>query len=109
MSGLEHSLAAADVAAYIGKACNAEVVLFNVAHTRLAPMFWKEREHRDQLQSGYTVVREAEFRVARLGAWMSTRVRLGYVSCFIYLSLPPIACQIGQLLTPLWHHILQRL
>ena len=76
VNGLEHALAAADVAAYLAKACNAELVLFNVAHTRLDPMFWKEGGQRDVLQRGYTIVREAEFRVARLGAWVSSRVKL---------------------------------
>lgn len=77
VNGLEHSLAAADIAAYLASACNAELVLLNIAHTRVAAMFWKEGGQRDVLQRGYTVVREAEFRVARLGAWVSTRVRLG--------------------------------
>ncbi len=77
VNGLEHSLAAADVAAYVASACNAELVLLNIAHTRLDAMFWKEGGQRDVLQRGYTVVREAEFRVARLGAWVSTRVKLG--------------------------------
>ena len=77
VNGLEHSLAAADVAAYIATANNAELVLFNIAHTREEAMFWKSGGQRDVLQRGYTVVREAEFRVARLGAWVSTRVQLG--------------------------------
>lgn len=77
VNGLEHSLAAADVAAYIATANNAELVLFNVAHTREEAMFWKSGGQRDVLQRGYIVVREAEFRVARLGAWVSTRVQLG--------------------------------
>ncbi len=77
VNGLEHSLAAADVAAYLATACGAELVLFNIAHTRMEAMFWKGGGQRDVLQRGYTVVREAQFRVARLGAWVSTRVRLG--------------------------------
>ncbi len=77
VNGLEHSLAAADLAAYIGKSCSAEVVLFNVAHARLDMMFWKEGEHQDLLQAGYTVVREAEFRIARLDVTQSSKVELG--------------------------------
>ena len=77
VNGLEHSLAAADIAAYIAKACHAELVLFNTAYARLDGLFWKEGGQRDVLQRGYSVVREAEFRVARLGVWMSTRVKLG--------------------------------
>ncbi len=77
VNGLEHSLAAADLAAYLAKAMNAELVLFNVAQARLDMMFWKEGEHRDLLQAGYTVVREAQFRIARLGVRQTTRVQLG--------------------------------
>jgi Kef-type K+ transport system membrane component KefB/nucleotide-binding universal stress UspA family protein len=75
VNGLEHSLAAADVAAYIAKACNAELVLFNVAYAHLDPMFWKEGSQRDVLQRGYSIVREAQFRVARLGVWTATKVK----------------------------------
>jgi Kef-type K+ transport system membrane component KefB/nucleotide-binding universal stress UspA family protein len=77
VNGLEHSLAGADVAAYLAKALNAEIVLFNVAHARLDMMFWKESEHRDLLQAGYTIVREAQFRIARLGVRQSVRVQMG--------------------------------
>ena len=75
INGLEHSLAAADVAAYIAKACNAKLVLFHVAYARLDGLFWKEGGQRDVLQRGYSVVREAEFRVARLGVWTGTKVK----------------------------------
>jgi Kef-type K+ transport system membrane component KefB/nucleotide-binding universal stress UspA family protein len=75
VNGLEHSLAAADVAAYVAKACHAELVLFNVAYAHLDPMFWKEGGQRDILQRGYSIVREAQFRVARLGVWTATRVK----------------------------------
>jgi Kef-type K+ transport system membrane component KefB/nucleotide-binding universal stress UspA family protein len=86
VNGLEHSLAAADVAAYIAKTSNAELVLFNVAHARLDMMFWKESEHRDLLQAGYTIVREAQFRIARLGVRQSTRVQLGADPAHIILE-----------------------
>ena len=77
VNGLEHSLAAADVAAYLARALDAEVVLFNVAHARLDMMFWKESEHQDLLQAGYTIVREAQFRMARLGVRESVEVQMG--------------------------------
>ena len=63
---LGHSLAAADVAAYIAKGSNAEIVLFCVMAPRLGPLFWRERKHRDLLQAGYTITREAKSRIARL-------------------------------------------
>ena len=66
INGLSHSLAAADVAAYIAKGCDAEVVLLAVVAPRLGPLFWRERKHRDLLQAGYTITREATSRIARL-------------------------------------------
>ena len=64
--GLAHSFAAADVAAYLAKGWNAEVVLLTVVTPRLGPQFWRERKHRDLLQAGYTVTREARKRMAHL-------------------------------------------
>ncbi len=66
INGLGHSLAAADVAAYLAKGFGAEVVLMSIVAPRLGPLFWRERKHRDLLQAGYTITREAEARVARL-------------------------------------------
>lgn len=71
INGLGHSLAAADVAAYLAKGLGtgglgAEVVLMSVVAPRLGPLFWRERKHRDLLQAGYTITREAQERVARL-------------------------------------------
>ncbi len=76
INGLQHSLSAADVAAYIGKGCDAEVVLFNVMAPRLGPLFWRERKHRDLLQAGYTITREATSRIARLDVRHSDQVVL---------------------------------
>ncbi len=66
INGLGHSLAAADVAAYIAKGSEAEIVLFTVMAPRLGPLFWRERKHRDLLQAGYTITREAKSRISRL-------------------------------------------
>ena len=66
VNGLGHSLAAADVAAYLAKGSDAEVVVLSVVAPRLGPLFWRERKHRDLLQAGYTITREAKARVARL-------------------------------------------
>lgn len=76
INGLGHSLAAADVAAYLAKGLNAEVVLMSIVAPRLGPHFWRERKHRDLLQSGYTITREAETRVARLDVPHSDHVVL---------------------------------
>ncbi len=77
VNGLEHSLAAADVAAYIAKGAGAEVVLFNVMQSRLDAIFWRERESRDLLQAGYRILREAKVRIGRLDVRQSEQVRLG--------------------------------
>ena len=76
VNGLGHSLAAADVAAYIGKGSDAEVVLLTVVAPRLGPMFWRERKHRDLLQAGYTITREAKARISRLDVRHSDHVVL---------------------------------
>ena len=66
VNGLGHSLAAADVAAYLARGSDAEVVLLSIIAPRLDPLFWRERKHRDLLQAGYTITREAKTRVTRL-------------------------------------------
>ncbi len=76
INGLGHSLAAADVAAYIAKGSGAEVVLMTVMAPRLGPMFWRERKHRDLLQAGYTITREAKSRISRLDIQHSEQVVL---------------------------------
>ena len=76
INGLHHAFAAADVAAYIAKGCDAELVLLAVVAPRLGPLFWKERKHRDLLQAGYTITREASSRVNRLGVKVVERVVL---------------------------------
>lgn len=76
INGLGHSLAAADVAAYLAKGLGAEVVLMSVVAPRLGPLFWRERKHRDLLQVGYTTTREARERVTRLEVRHSEQVVL---------------------------------
>ena len=77
INGHEHSMAAADIAAYVGKASGAEIVLFSVMHPRFDSMFWREREHRRLLASGYRLLREVKFRTDRLEVQTSERVQLG--------------------------------
>ncbi len=76
INGLGHSLAAADVAGYIAKGSDAEVVLLSVVASRLGTLFWRERKHRDLLQAGYTITREAQVRIARLDIQLSEQVVL---------------------------------
>jgi Kef-type K+ transport system membrane component KefB len=77
VNGFEYSMAAGDVAAYLAKATGAELVLFNVVHAKLDSIFWKERERRRVLETGYQIVRELEFRMSRLDVRTSARVELG--------------------------------
>ena len=76
VNGLGHAMSAADVAGYLAKGWNAEVVLFSVVAPRLGPMFWRERMHRDLLQTGYTKTREAQERIARLEVRQTEQVAL---------------------------------
>ena len=43
---------------------------------RLGPLFWRERKHRDLLQAGYTITREAQARISRLDIRQSEQVVL---------------------------------
>ena len=76
INGLGHSLAAADVAAYIAKGSAAEIVLLTIMAPRLGSLFWRERKHRDLLQAGYTITREAQERITRLDVKLSEQVVL---------------------------------
>jgi Kef-type K+ transport system membrane component KefB/nucleotide-binding universal stress UspA family protein len=76
INGLPHSLSAADVAGYIARGTDAEVVLLSVVAPRLGPLFWRERKHRDLLQAGYSITRQAQARVARLDVRVSEQVTL---------------------------------
>ncbi len=77
VNGHEHSMSAADLAAYLARAHNAELVLFTVVHSKLDSVFWRERKHRDLLASGYRLLREVAFRIERLGVKAIERVQLG--------------------------------
>ncbi len=77
VNGHEHSMSAADLAAYLAVAHKAELVLFTVVHSKLDSVFWRERKHRDLLASGYRLLREVAFRIERLGVKAIERVQLG--------------------------------
>ncbi len=76
VNGFAHSLAAGDVAAYLAKANDAELVLFTSVRARLDNLFWRERGHRRLLQTGYELLHELGFRVGRLGVTTSEQVVL---------------------------------
>lgn len=77
VNGFEYSMAAGDVAGYLAKTTGAELVLFNVVHSKLDSIFWKERERRRVLETGYRILRELKFRMSRLDLRIVERVELG--------------------------------
>jgi hypothetical protein len=78
INGLEHSLAAGDVAAYLARAGYAELVLFNVRTLARESSVWQDPERRGLLEAaGYRTLREASLRFAPLGIRMSMRVEFG--------------------------------
>jgi nucleotide-binding universal stress UspA family protein len=78
INGLEHSLAAGDVAAYLAKAANAELVLFNVRHLTRESRVRQDPERRGLMEAaGYRTLREATSRFAPLGVRVSMHVELG--------------------------------
>jgi Kef-type K+ transport system membrane component KefB len=78
INGLEHSLAAADVAAYLARAAYAELVLFNVRTITRESSVWQDPERRGLMEAaGYRTLREATPRIAPSGVRVSMRVELG--------------------------------
>jgi nucleotide-binding universal stress UspA family protein len=76
VNGFAHSLAAGDVAAYLAKDMDAELVLFTSVRERMDGIFWHDRGHRRLLQSGYQLLHELGFRVGRLGVRTSEHVEI---------------------------------
>jgi Kef-type K+ transport system membrane component KefB len=76
ITGLPHSYAAADIAAYLARGSNAEVVLLTVVAPKLGAHFWKVRKHRDLLQAGYTITHEATKRMSHLDVPLEEKVVL---------------------------------
>ncbi len=76
VNGLEYSLAAADVAAYLAKAYDATLVLMSVVQPRMDALFWRERDRRRLRETGYSVLQEAGFRLSRLGIRIEERVEI---------------------------------
>lgn len=76
VNGLEYSLAAGDVAAYLARAHGAELVLFNVVNSGLDPLYWHDRAHSELMEAGSRMLQEAQFRMRRLDIRMRERVRV---------------------------------
>lgn len=74
VNGFAHSLAAGDVAAYLARAYDAELVLFTSTRPHLDSLFWRDRGHKRLLESGYHLLRELSFRVGRLNVYNNQRV-----------------------------------
>ncbi len=80
VNGLAHSLAAFDLAAYVARACDAELVAFNAVHTDVDSLFWRERDHRRLRLTAQALLDEAIGRVRRLGVRATARVLHGEVA-----------------------------
>lgn len=73
VNGMEYSLAAADVAAYIAKSYDAELVLMNVM-PRTRNQSDGSDLHPELRVAGHNILREASFRIERLGVHAIERV-----------------------------------
>lgn len=76
-NGQEYSLAAGDVAAYLARACGAELILFHMVTMEMDALFWHEYDSRRVKQIGFNVVDELAFRCRRLDVTATGRVELG--------------------------------
>ncbi len=73
-NGLEHAMAAGDLAAALAKSCDAELVLLHVVEAELSQLYRWERE-RDQLrEAAASVVDKLAVLARRLGIRVSERV-----------------------------------
>ncbi|HEY9793333.1 MAG TPA: cation:proton antiporter [Candidatus Obscuribacterales bacterium] len=77
IAGSEHSFAAADLAAYIAKGTDAELMIFHVMHMDKSAHTWSRSARRQLMQAGYQVANEAAFRCRRLGVDIRKKVKLG--------------------------------
>ena len=76
-NGLEYSMAAGDIAAYLALGYDAELMILHVVSPAMDAIFWRERDHQQLRLHGEGVVAELAFRVKRLGVRVSTRVVVG--------------------------------
>ena len=76
-NGQEYSLAAGDVAAYLARACGAELILFHMVTMEMDALFWHEYDSTRIKQIGFTVVDELAFRCRRLDVPATGRVEAG--------------------------------
>lgn len=66
VNGFEYSLNAGDIAGYLARALDAEVVLFTAVQAKLAEGVRDARQRRKLRRSGETIVDELRFRLSRL-------------------------------------------
>ncbi|MGH2515153.1 MAG: universal stress protein, partial [Ktedonobacterales bacterium] len=76
-NGQEYSFAAGDIAAYLARACGAELVLFHMVTMEMDALFWREHDFERVKQIGRTVVDELAFRCRRLDVPATGRVEPG--------------------------------
>lgn len=76
-NGQEYSLAAGDIAAYLARVCDAELVLFHMVTMEMDALFWREYDSRRVKQVGFTVVDELAFRCRRLDVRATGKVEPG--------------------------------
>ncbi|MDR3613398.1 MAG: cation:proton antiporter [Candidatus Obscuribacterales bacterium] len=72
INGMEYSMAAADIAGYIAKATEAELVLLNVVSQRKVEE--KSVSRHAQMRSGLKILQEAKFRTRRLDVQCQEKV-----------------------------------
>lgn len=76
INGMEYSLAAADVAGYLAKACDATLVTMSVVQPRTDPRVSQQHDLRQLRDTGRSVLKEAGFRLNRLGIRMEECVEI---------------------------------
>ena len=76
INGLEGSVPAAELAAYIAKGVEGELVLMNVVYTQ-SPLLWREVEDDPMLRAAEGMLAGAARRIDRLEVQLETRVRVG--------------------------------
>jgi nucleotide-binding universal stress UspA family protein len=72
VNGMEYSMAAADIAGYVAKATDAELVLLNVVGQRKDEE--KSVSKHAQMRSGLKILQEAKFRTRRLDVQVQEKV-----------------------------------
>lgn len=86
-NGMEYSMAAGDIAAYVALGYDAEVVLMHTISTGVDAVLWRDRDQARLRMQGEGIVQELAFRIKRLGVRVSTRITVGASSKAILREL----------------------